>query len=205
MLLIGIIILAIYIIIPIRCFAIIVGTFLVLAFSSISYYVFAFRGNELMPADFLSIRTAINVVEQYDIDITSPMLYAWILWGLLVFFECSIKSSLGKSKTRDRIVSIGMVFAGVLVFIVLSGNLRPLHFIKTGSAENGYLLNFALQLKETLPTKPKGYTLETIEKFESEYKNEEIISSEISPTIIVIMSESFADLSVLGEIKTNKK
>ncbi len=75
--------------------------------------------------------------------------------------------------------------------------------MQTGSVENGYLLNFVLQIQETIVKEPDGYSSENIDKQERTYV-EENEKKESYPDIFVVMDESFADLSVLGsDLKTN--
>ena len=52
---------------------------------------------------------------------------------------------------------------------------------------------------------PENYSVELIQKLEQHYKDDDGILSitREEPVMIVIMNESFADLSVLGELETN--
>ena len=77
------------------------------------------------------------------------------------------------------------------------------NYLNSGSKTNGYFLNFSLQMKETFVKKPNPYSLETITNLSFNYSTSE---AKNQPDLIVIMDESFADLSYLGSlIFTNMK
>lgn len=83
--------------------------------------------------------------------------------------------------------------------------LKPQYWDLDGAMINGFLGNFGAQIIEISQFgAPEGYSLEAISKIERKY--EKLITNndaERMPNIIIIMDESFSDLSVLGsEIKT---
>ena len=57
--------------------SIILGSVLLLLLGTVNYYVFAFRGGELTPMDFLSLRTAANVVGGYSLTPDRWFAFAW--------------------------------------------------------------------------------------------------------------------------------
>ena len=77
-----------------------------------------------------------------------------------------------------------------------------------GSYRNGYVLNFVLSARDSFVSEPEAYEIETILELEKEYAKEQENpigdTLEKQPTIIVVMNESFADLRVIGDFKTNK-
>lgn len=78
-----------------------------------------------------------------------------------------------------------------------------------GSYRNGYLLNFALSVRDSFIAEPDGYSEEVISELEDQYSGdgESYVNQDIEekPTIIVVMSESYADLSVVGDFLTNEQ
>lgn len=62
-----------------------IGLFLLLLLSTVNYYVYIFRGNELIPSDFLGIGTAFNVIGQYTITIPRFVYNSWMLAIVYVF------------------------------------------------------------------------------------------------------------------------
>ena len=78
-----------------------------------------------------------------------------------------------------------------------------------GSYRNGYLLNFALSVRDSFIAEPDGYSEGVISELEDQYSGdgESYVNQDIEekPTIIVVMSESYADLSVVGDFLTNEQ
>ena len=74
-----------------------------------------------------------------------------------------------------------------------------------GSYKNGYILNFVLSVRDYFVQPPEGYSEEAVAELEAGYT---LLSGEMpeeKPTVIVIMSESYADLSVVGDLQTNEE
>lgn len=81
-----------------------------------------------------------------------------------------------------------------------------------GSYRNGYVLNFALSIRDYFIREPEGYSEEVIAELEAAFGTasdtedntaENSVFLEEKPTIIVVMSESYADFNVLGNLHTN--
>ena len=75
-----------------------------------------------------------------------------------------------------------------------------------GSYRNGYILNFVLSIRDCFIAQPDGYSKEAVKELEDQYSKETDTATgetEKKPTIIVVMSESYADLSVVGNFSTN--
>lgn len=75
-----------------------------------------------------------------------------------------------------------------------------------GSYRNGYILNFVLSIRDCFIAEPDGYSKEAVKELEDQYSKEtDTVAGETEkkPTIIVVMSESYADLSVVGNFSTN--
>ena len=90
-----------------------------------------------------------------------------------------------------------------------------------GSYRNGYILNFVLSVRDCFIAAPDGYSSEVVKALEEQYsggdsggkkQGEKDAASAYAdvaadpgekPAIIVVMSESYADLSVVGDFSTN--
>lgn len=73
-----------------------------------------------------------------------------------------------------------------------------------GSYRNGYILNFVLSIRDCFIAQPDGYSKEAVKELEDQYSKEtDTVAGETEkkPTIIVVMSESYADLSVVGNFQ----
>ncbi len=75
--------------------------------------------------------------------------------------------------------------------------------------QNGVLLNFMINLKNSQVTKPANYASVVLSMKEKNAQTQTvkpvqpIADSSKKPNLIVVMNEAFSDLSVLGNIKTN--
>ena len=179
----------------IRC-ALIAGQILPLGLTLVHTYVFAFRGNSLMPADLLSVQTAANVAAEYDFTPSASMLYGLLLTGILiaalfVFPALKIKRSSRNLmiRTTAAVLSVSMLIAG-------SRNIQPQNWQNSGALCNGFLLNFVLQIDDTFVAKPEGYDLSKADELSRLYPMQDAVDP--LPDIIIIMDESFADFRVFG-------
>ena len=173
-------------------------------FVFIDYLVISFRGSEIKFADFYSIRTAASVVGQYKIDFNSRIIYSFIVLVFItfVFFVTRITH---KSKKNQLPRICGVFFLGLSLYVVSwcmnnSTNYMQL-WAYEGTKYNGVTYNFLIEARDSRVVPPEGYTDEKAEKVLLGYPATE--SLENTPNIIVIMSEAFSDLSVLGNVETS--
>lgn len=185
--------------------SVILGSTIGMILTTVNYFVYTFRGSELMPADFLSMTTALNVVDNYNFEITQTVIYSWVFF---VFFSYSsfCLPDLYIERNCKKYLQVLMI-EGILLcsFIFLGGEIETWQWKQKGSRLNGYLLNFSLQLRETFVMQPENYSIDNIKLLSDKYTNKtNRKGSEEYPDIIVIMDESFVDLDILGsKIRTN--
>ena len=179
------------------------------------YFVYRFRGTELMPLDIFSARTALGVSGEYSFTM-EPMMYCGLLLWLVLLGVFTAFPLL--KKTGGAAARIAAVVACPILFIAWylgSGNIYIETWGNNGSKWNGFLLNFSLQVRSELEIKrPDGYSAEALHQLEEEWgedgetgsgadegEGESEGDTEEEPTqpdIILILEESFADLSALG-------
>lgn len=164
-----------------------------------NHYVYEFQGNELTPLTFLSAGTAANVIENYTFTFPASLVYSWITWILVVFGAMVFPSV----EVRHRLRGRGVVLLSGLLCLALwfagTQNIRVETWGRSGTLLNGYLLNFSLELKSSYVQKPEQYSTAVIDELGQTYDGYSIDTSvEEKPDVIVIMSESFSDLSILG-------
>lgn len=181
------------------------GLFMVLAF--VNYYVYLFRENEFIFADIRSIGTGLSVAGSYDLKLSErgwQVLVASLVYILIAsLFRISFK--------RAVFLRLLSGLTAVWLCLVISTETQGMNtetWEQKGSYKNGYVLNFILSARDSFVSEPESYSLDMILGLEKEYSTveENSLGDTISkqPTIIVVMSESFADLSVIGEFKTNE-
>ncbi|MBP3677526.1 MAG: LTA synthase family protein [Agathobacter sp.] len=179
--------------------------FMVLAF--VNYYVYLFRENEFIFADIRSIGTGLSVAGNYKLELSERgwhvILASLVFFVIAAFFRITFKKAI-----YLRLLSgLTAVLVCITIAIEIDG-INTETWEQKGSYKNGYVLNFVLSARDSFVAAPEGYELETIEKLEQTYasQQENPLGDALTeaPTIIVVMNESFADLSVIGELKTNK-
>ena len=180
-------------------------SFMILAF--VNYYVYLFRENEFIFADIRSIGTGLSVAGNYKLELSDR---GWIVIISSVLF-CVVASLFRFRFKRAIFLRIISGLLAVWLCVVISIETIGINtetWEQKGSYRNGYVLNFVLSARDSFVGEPENYELETIVDLEHTYKMPESnpIGDALSkePTIIVVMNESFADLSVIGDFKTNK-
>lgn len=180
-------------------------SFMILAF--VNYYVYLFRENEFIFADIRSIGTGLSVAGNYKLELSDR---GWIVIISSVLF-CVVASLFRFRFKRAIFLRLISGLLAVWLCVVISIETIGINtetWEQKGSYRNGYVLNFVLSARDSFVGEPENYELETIVDLEHTYKTPQTnpIGDTLSkePTIIVVMNESFADLSVIGDFKTNK-
>ncbi len=186
----------------------IISHVILLVFGFINYFVYLFRQNEFIFADLRSIGTGLSVAGTYRLRLEDRGAYVILASVLFIAFvrKCHV---VFQQKFHMRVISVMLaVIAGMIVYLDVQG-INTETWEKKGTYRNGYLLNFILSIRDSYVGEPEGYSKELVAELEEEYQDRETLRSGTGtggkePTIIVIMNESFADLSVLGELETNE-
>lgn len=168
----------------------------------VNYYVVAFRGEELSPADFLAFGTAMSVAAQYDYSVNLKVIYFICLAVICGLCGFCIPNFKGKFTKKN---SLTLVVACVLLTISLGVGIKDIHtehFLKTGSQVNGFYVNFLTKLKGTGIKEPDGYSQQFLDEIAKNYTRESHVI-EKRPDIIMIMVEAFGDLRVMGDLQTD--
>ncbi len=178
--------------------------------------VLSFRSLPIYPWDLLSIRTALSVAGEYELQITEHIrlllrYYAYLLAVILLF--CWAKIPKFKLSLVSRIAGLLVV---ALCFTIWGAKAQdedfqedigyyPYLFTPTVVyRENGFFFSFISLLKYVNVEEPKGYDVEELQRTADKYSSMTADGPKGDiPNIIVIMNESFSDLSVLGDIEIN--
>lgn len=178
---------------------------IVLAF--VNYYVYLFRENEFIFADIRSIGTGISVAGNYKIELSERGWHV-ILISLVFILIASLFAIRFQNAIVMRLITSLAVMLLCVIIAISTANVNTETWEQKGSYRNGYILNFVLSARDSFVAEPESYDLKTIEALEQEYEitveNTTANTLEKEPTIIVVMNESFADLSVIGELDTNQ-
>lgn len=183
-----------------------IGTGLFMLISTANVYVYQFRGRLFEPVDILSAGTAMNVAENYSLlPIPHTIIAGWGFFAVMLFLLHCLQHKCKFKLTANRRIALLAICAVsfVAIFFYVS-NLKTYHWHKEGAQFNGYVLDFISKFKEISVPEPDNYSTELIADLADQYgSNEGTQETGEYPHIIVIMDESFSDLSVVGEFSTN--
>ena len=177
-----------------------------MALGFVNYFVYLFRDNEFTFSDLRSIGTGLSVASNYKLVMHDRGWHVIILSLLFFLFLRLIPISF-KKLTYVRLFSGQCAILACILVALNTYKLNTETWEQKGTYLNGYVLNFVLSARDSFVSPPKGYHIEEIKELEENYKNVEQnpLGDRLkeNPTIIVIMNESFADLSVIGDMETN--
>ena len=184
--------------------------------------VMSFRSQPIMPWDLLSLETGLSVVGDYKFEFTKKiilLIVGFVLLMVVSFLLCRAKIKIKAgiwAKIGIRILCILLCVPMLMGYAAKAqdtdfqteSRYYPYLFTPTAVYKyNGFYFSFISLLKYMNVEEPQGYDAEKLEeiaaKIESE-KNETGVSVE-NPNVIVIMNESFSDLSVLGDYGYEKE
>lgn len=179
------------------------GMAALIALVTANYFVYTFRGTELLPTDVLAWRTAMSVAGEYDYIPSANVVQVWVFWALYVFAASGVK--LGALHRKTLTLSGGAILIALSIGIGLGmTGMTSQQWRLHGTDYNGFLLNFAIELRDSFVHKPSGYDVQKLAAQTAEYDAPTAQATAEDPTIIVIMDESFADFRVLGQhFRTN--
>ncbi len=184
--------------------------------AGVNYFVYMFRGNELIFSDVKSIQTGLSVASNYEFAMDDRAGYVILASILYIAFVRKLHV-----RFQKRWLEIPVLITVVILLGVYVGSETEYTVTETweqkGSYRNGYILNFVLSVRDSIVTEPDGYSEEAVAALEQQYgadtsAGETVGGADISggetgdrPTIIVVMSESYADLGVVGDFTTNRE
>ena len=211
-----------------RCAGGVTASILCFVLGLVNHYVIRFRGTMFFPIDVLSWRTAANVAAGYDYTPDGAvwgalaLVAVYVLVGLLAFRD----KKAGRRKKRPFTIVVAGALAAFLFTFFCTGFLPAINLYaqQWNTRSNGFVFNFMLALRYSYVSEPDDYSEELVEEIQEEV-HEEIVEemeeqrqeqqeqpeqpvdpveeTEVKPNIIIIMNESFADLSIFDALETN--
>ncbi len=192
-----------------------------------NYFVMSFRNNPLLPWDLQSVNTALSVSDNYNYDIDYRFITSTTI--LILIMICGFLFSARSSRKLIDRLRLG-TSAGSLIFLLMTAFgmmndnitcylLTPTNLFTQWASyrDNGFTVTFLQNMQYIRIKMPSGYNAESLDQelqnFLITCENSSDSSSVLTgktdstaqmPHIIVIMNESFSDLSVLHEFETNE-
>lgn len=183
-----------------------------------NYIVIQARGYGIVYGDIYALQTAMNVAGGYSFHL-DIYFFVGVIYILLCIGGCLCfpKKKEAYWSKKNNLFAIGLI--GIICVFGFWMNTSATFWDgvsslywdhKIGMDKNGYLLYVLANAEEEEVTAPEGYSYQKAEKILKRYMldakegGDKGNSSQIKPNIIVIMSEAFGDLTVLGDVKTNR-
>ena len=194
-------------------FAFMAGGIVLLFLTLINYYCVQFRGIGLSFTDLTAVGTAMTVLDNYRLTMSSELWYTILYFCFFISFGswCDIPLKGKKYHLAVTAVSLG---CGLCFWYFWSVSdymeKNELHGHYWNAVENqklnGFLLSFGISIKESGMEKPAGYSekklLEIARFAEESYQAPEV--PKCNPSIIFIMNEAWSDLRVMGNLETTE-
>lgn len=185
----------------------VISYIILLLLAGINYFVYLFRGNEFIFSDLKSIQTGLSVAGNYEFVLDDRAGYVILLSVLYVAAMRKLPVEI-KARKLQAVICFSLAVFGAVYVGEESSRIVTETWEQKGSYKNGYILNFVLSVRDSFVAAPEGYTEEAVKTLEKKYAQKQDMGegndkSEEKPVIIVVMSESYADLSVVGEFETN--
>lgn len=177
-------------------------------------YVVRFRSNPIVPWDIFSWKTAASVASNYDFKPDTQMVVVTVVFLLLIAGLHFVKARFDRWNFLKRCIPSALLVAALVLFVntlqdesfQTGHRLYPFLFTPAYMTQvNGMAVTFAMDLAYVSVEKPAGYQEKAEQELLASYEEETTIGSEEElPNIIVVMNESFSDLSVLGDFKASE-
>ena len=198
--------------------AIILSNSIIFILGVVNYTVTCFRGTPLVPWDILSIKTAAYVASSYTFSFSYYFLLAISLFALIISIGLKINFNAKNKKTNLIIRLISLVIIIVLIITFYKTDIINYFDFENNLwkpvdeySNNGFLASFVKQSKNLFNSAPENYSSDNVKNVLCELEQEETVpvfnyeTDDENPNIIVIMSESYSDLSVNGNFETSEE
>ena len=184
-----------------------VGTVFCFLFGLVNHYVLRFRGRILFPADITGWRTAANVAKGFDYSADTYITQAAILltaYLFLVFF-CTPQKKRAKLPVLGCVALWGTMVCYCYAFFC-TGMLPALDIYTQQwvTQRNGFLLNFSIALRYSSVDKPEDYSKELVLELMEDYPGVPADPDKKPVNIVVIMNESFGDLTIFDGLNPSE-
>ena len=183
------------------------GAVLSFAFGLVNHYVLRFRGRILFPADVAGWHTAANVAAGFDYSMDTEMTQAAILLVAFLFLALICPRRRGRAKLPRAAAVLLWVLTLGYSFAFFKTDMLPDLGIYTQqwvTQRNGFALNFTVALRYSSVEKPDGYSHDAVLELKDQYQGQDGDESRQPVNLIVIMNESFSDLTIFDGLEPSE-
>lgn len=198
--------------------SILISNIILYIVSIINYVVTDFRGSPIVPWDILCIKVALNVSSSFNsITITPGLIIGTSLFIIITILTLKLKYE--SSKTRKKFLFKLCSSLIITAFIICFYTTNLIDYFNTHEDlwepikeyhDNGFVASIFKSSKKLFISAPSGYSVDKVLDIFNEItlkiSNTEPLAttSNEKPNIVVIIDESFADLSVLGNLELSE-
>ncbi len=182
-----------------------VSTALLYVLGMVNHYVISFRGRTIFPGDLLTLGTAANVAANYDYSFDSLQITATLIFALFLVLKGLLPPQKGRLGPRLRSALPAAVAGGIFLSLffgtdlVRDAGIEPSLWTTRG---NGFLLNFSICLRYSRVDPPDGYSSDAVQALAA--STPDASQEGVEPVnVIVVMNESFSDLTATFDLPTN--
>lgn len=174
----------------------------------VNHYVLRFRGRILFPADLTAWETAANVADTFDFSLDAAMRQGAVLLVAYFFLVWMCVPQRKRAKLPRWLTCLLVLVEVGYCFIFFKTEALPALGIYTQqwvTQANGFLLNFTVALRYSALDKPEDYSRSQVLELMETYPAEAGDPSVVQPTnLIVVMNESFADLTIFEGLEVSE-
>ncbi len=177
-------------------------------FGLVNHYVLRFRGRILFPADISGWRTAVNVLDGFDLtpDIWVKQAAIVLIAYLFLVAVCPAQRRREKLPRVGGAILVASIVAYTLSFFFT--NMLPALNIYTqqwNTQKNGFLFNFSIALRYSRVEKPENYSRRALAELMEQFPAVEGDGQVTRPTnLIVVMNEAFADMTIYDDLEVSE-
>ena len=175
-------------------------------------YIIHFRGRTIFPGDLLSLQTAANVAGNYDYTPDAVQLHCLLALALFLLLLWKVPKRPGRQRPHwQAVFPVAALCAAYLAVFFQTDFLRQVEIEPSlwTTRGNGFVLNFSVCLRYSSVEEPEDYSQETLAAIQLETEKDwtadpDAAGAERPVNLIVIMNESFADLTEVFDLETNE-
>lgn len=195
------IILLIYMLIRRVALSVVISSAIVYMYAVVNYYVTLFRGTPIVPGDFFLFGTVKNVFMNYTYTINYDMFFSALVvisWLIIL----GLSGIYIRRSSRLEVIRVTFPLAILIGCIISSDFYAPvldLWNLNNNIKTYGVAVSLVSNIRSMRVLPPEEYSHDEVEKLYEEYKSERE-PDRVNPNVIVIMNESFSDLSVVSDV-----
>lgn len=173
----------------------------------VNHYVLRFRGRILFPADLTAWETAANVADAFDFSLDAAIRQGAVLLVAYLFLVWMCVPQRKRDKLPRWLAGLLVLVEVGYCFVFFKTEALPALGIYTQqwvTQANGFLLNFTVALRYSSLDKPEDYSRGQVLELMESYPTEAGDRAARPTNIIVVMNESFADLTIFEGLEVSE-